>query len=536
MAARLCIMCNTGYGPAQMARDSWLQSDLIQKLVAARPRQVRPDGVCPACLQEALLHVLLDQGDEALHDRIQSIWPLDAEAAFGALPTPLRMHAHPHYTGRGITMAMVDAGFYPHPDLTRPRNRIRAWADASRPRVVSRRFRRDRRPAWPGWDEAAPWQWHGMMTSASAAGNGRLSRGLYRGPAPEVELVLVQVRARTGGIAEDSIARALSWLADRAADLDVRIVSVSVGGSTRDPAADNAVHRQVRRLVEQGITVVAAAGNDGQRRLVPPATAPEAITIGGLDDKNTFDHDELEIWHSNFGVGSDGASKPELVAPSIWVVAPMLPGTPISREARVLFEKRAELGAGARDPHIEERIARHKLVTPHYQHVEGTSFAAPLTASVIACMLQANPSLTPALVRRLLLAASRPVAGAAEERQGAGALDAGRAVQLALREGHAPWVGGSVLQTVAGGGPVVLTLRDRDARRAQVVGSWDDWGSPGIRMQLAGPGLWRAEIPALPPGRHEYKFLLDGKRWKDDPGNPRRTPDGTGGHNSVLIV
>jgi len=536
MKAAVCSLCNTGYGPAGMTRDSWLESDLVRRLAAARPDQVRPQGVCPACLQEALLHVLLDQGDAALHDGIQSVWPLDAEAAFGALPTPLRMHAHPHYTGRGITLAMVDAGFYPHPDLTRPRNRIRAWADASAPRVVSRRFRPDRQPRWPGWDEAAPWQWHGMMTSASAAGNGRLSHGLYRGVAPDVELVLVQVRARSGGISEESIARALSWLADNAASLGVRIVSISVGGSTRDPDADNEVHQEVRRLVDQGITVVAAAGNDGQRRLVPPATAPEAITIGGLDDKNAFDHEDMAIWHSNFGVDSNGASKPELVAPSIWVVAPMLPGTPISKEAAELFKRRAALGPGKREAEIEEQIARHKLVTPHYQHVEGTSFAAPLTASVIACMLQANPELTPALVRHVLLSASRPVAGAEVERQGAGALDAGRAVKLALRETHAPWVAGSLEPRRGSDAPLILTLHDRNARRAQVVGSWDDWGAPGIPMQLAGPGLWKAAVPELPPGRHQYKFLVDGTRWQDDPDNPRKTPDGVGGLNSILIV
>jgi len=74
---------------------------------------------------------------------------LDAEAAFGALPTPLRMHANPHYTGRGITIALVDSGFYPHPDLVRPRNRIRAWVDAGREELSQRCFGADELPTWP---------------------------------------------------------------------------------------------------------------------------------------------------------------------------------------------------------------------------------------------------------------------------------------------------------------------------------------------------------------------------------------------------
>jgi hypothetical protein len=54
----------------------------------------RPNaGACPACVQENLLRILLDKGDAALHEAVQTIWPLDAEAAFGVLPSRLRLHA-----------------------------------------------------------------------------------------------------------------------------------------------------------------------------------------------------------------------------------------------------------------------------------------------------------------------------------------------------------------------------------------------------------------------------------------------------------
>ena len=43
------------------------------------------------------------------------------------LPTPLRMDADERFTGRGVTMAFLDSGFYAHPDLTEPRNRIVAY-------------------------------------------------------------------------------------------------------------------------------------------------------------------------------------------------------------------------------------------------------------------------------------------------------------------------------------------------------------------------------------------------------------------------
>lgn len=416
---------------AEVEEAGWISPDVERRIGAAHPGWRRSDGGCPACIQEALLAVLLEKGEEELHESIQRVWPLDAEAAFGALPTPLRLHADPRFRGRGVTLALVDAAFYPHPDLVRPTNRIRAWADASRSPVEVRRFRPDETPEWPGWDAREGGQWHGLMTSAVAAGSGALAHGLYRGLASEAELVLVQARDESGRIRNESIERALRWLLEVAPELGIRVVNLSLGGDPVTPLRGNPVDEAVAALADAGIVVVVAAGNDGERRLVPPGTAPAAITVGGLDDKNTFDHGERALWHSNYGEAGDGAGKPELVAPSIWVVAPLLPGTGTAFEARSLFARRARGDGGA-----EERIIELKLVTPHYQHVDGTSFAAPLTASVVACMIDANPKLTPERARELLVQTAHPVPGAAPDRQGAGALNAGLAVGAALAEGR----------------------------------------------------------------------------------------------------
>ena len=200
--------------------------------------------------------------------------------------------------------------------------------------------------------ELRDWQWHGTMTSAVACGNGFLSHGLYSGLAHSADLVLVQVRDSAGHISSPNIKRALTWLRQQGPELGVRIVSLSVSGDPVSPLAGNAVDKAVEALVEAGINVVAAAGNDGQRRLLPPATAPFALTIGGLDDKNVFSHDEISVWHSNYGTASNEVPKPELVAPSIWVAAPVLPGSLIAREAEILFAHRMQ-----GDPAASRRIA-----------------------------------------------------------------------------------------------------------------------------------------------------------------------------------
>lgn len=526
-----CPLCKRPISDKVLAEARWMDPVVLADMEKRYPGWHRLDGACPACVQEALLITLLKEGEAALHDGIQSVWPLDAEAAFGALPTPLRMHADPRFTGRGVTIAFIDSGFYPHPDLIQPRNRIKAWVDVSLPRTRSRRFAPDQIPKWPGWDDREPYQWHGLMTSGVAAGNGWLSHGLYRGLASEAELVLIQVlRTGAGKINNESILRGLRWLIRNAKKLGVQIVNISLGGDPDRVTVGNPLDEAVQRLIHEGIAVVCAAGNEGQRRLVPPATAPLALTIGGIDDKNVFDHQEMELWHSNYGQTMHGASKPELVAPSIWVAAPMLPGTPTANEAAELFAKRA-----AGDDTVNERMAAQKLVTPHYQHVDGTSFAAPLTSSVIACMLEANPELDPKHIRALLKASAVPIPGAPHERQGSGVLEAGQAVAFAVwRRPDIIHLGQKLLPRKRNGF-LHFYLYDPSAAKVQLFGSWNDWKEP-VEAERIEHGVWKAVQPSLPPGRYFYKYLLDDSRWLDDPANPHKAPDEHGFFNSILAI
>jgi serine protease AprX len=89
---------------------------------------------------------------------------------FGVIPTSVRLNANPEYTGDGVTIAFLDSGFYPHPDLVKPVDRVLAYHDLAgeRRQLLSS-------------DPIETWQWHGTQTSVAAAGNGHLSEGVYRG-------------------------------------------------------------------------------------------------------------------------------------------------------------------------------------------------------------------------------------------------------------------------------------------------------------------------------------------------------------------
>src|SRR5215831_11875949 len=101
---------------------------------------------------------------------------------FAVIPTSVRLNADPHYTGKGVTVAFLDSGLYPHPDLIEPTSRIIVYKDLAG----------DGTPLAAN-DSIESWQWHGTQTSIAAAGNGHLSEGVYRGLAYESQLVLVKV-------------------------------------------------------------------------------------------------------------------------------------------------------------------------------------------------------------------------------------------------------------------------------------------------------------------------------------------------------
>src|SRR5262249_56249615 len=82
-------------------------------------------------------------------------------------------------------------------------------------------------------------------------------------------------------------------------------------------------------------------GNAGPRpgqRVLPPARAPSSIAVGGLDDKNSTDRVRRGMYRSSYGPTIDGLQKPEVIAPGIWVAAPILPKTPTAEEAELYSE------------------------------------------------------------------------------------------------------------------------------------------------------------------------------------------------------
>ncbi|MCK6577763.1 MAG: S8 family serine peptidase [Anaerolineae bacterium] len=368
-------------------------------------------------------------------------YPHDDPSLPMLLPTPDRLMAPPAYTGRGVTVAFVDSGFYMHPDLT---GRILIHVDASTHHVIEE----------PSVAQVDDLSWHGQMTSVIACGDGTVSGGRYRGLAPRASLVLVKVSSPRGQVKERDILRGLRWLIDAGRRFGVQVVNMSVGGDFVSDDPEHPLHWAVKRLVEMGITVIAASGNRGVGEVVPPASAPEAIVVGGYDDGNSLDRARWGMFHSNYGHAHDGSPKPDVVAPARWIASPILPGSIVDREAywlgpllateseralkRLLMSGYGDLSISrehAQHPDrslyalLQARINGHKLVDARHQHVDGTSVAAAIATSVVAQMVEANPRLTPQEIRSILMRTAVPLPNVPGEHQGRGAINPALAVE-----------------------------------------------------------------------------------------------------------
>ena len=434
VANAICPVCSRD-AVDQFVQIEQLDGDLRELVAANAPAASMIDQVCLRCVEIF----------EHAKSQIETDATMQKDGSH-VLSTPLRLDADPRFTGRGVTIAFLDSGFYPHVDLTTPSNRIVAYKNMTESDgQIETLFQPDVA------------SWHGMMTSVVAAGNGSLSNGFYRGIAPEADVVLVKL-ARTGRITDENIREGLEWILAHREEYKIRIVNISAGGDEERSYLEDPLSQLVEECTRAGVLVVCAVGNSGHlpnHPVVPPASAPSCIAVGGLDDNNSINRAKRGMYRSSYGPTGDGLQKPEVIAPSIWVPAPILPNTPTAQQAALLDELdqandadlheiiRANPGV---DPDLDAaldravhsirqiillKIRRENVITKHYKYVDGTSFAAPIVSSVAAQMIEANPALSPQQIKRMLIETAERLPGYEVDRQGWGVIDPRKAVELA---------------------------------------------------------------------------------------------------------
>ena len=246
------------------------------------------------------------------------------------------------YTGKGIGVAVLDTGIFPHIDIGR---RILAFCDFTEGK------------SGPYDDNG-----HGTHVSGILGGDGTASQGRYKGAAPGCGIVALKVLDRFGNGSREDVLQAFQWIEDFGKIYNIRIVNISVGTTSRSMNEQTDLLAGVEQLWDKGFTVVAAAGNQGpgDGTVTAPGSSRKIITVGSSD--------RLQ---GNKAVSGRGPTfecvcKPDLVAPGNRVTS-CAPGIPYT-----------------------------------YRIKSGTSMSTPLVSGGIACLLEKEPQLSNVEIKMLL--------------------------------------------------------------------------------------------------------------------------------------
>jgi serine protease AprX len=263
---------------------------------------------------------------------------------------------------------------------------------------------------------------HGTHVAGILAGSGFDSDGRRRGIAPGASLLVEKVLDANGQGYISNVIAAIDYAVANKDALRIRIINLSVSAGVYESYTTDPLTLAAKRAVEAGIVVVTAAGNLGRNPagrtqyggIGAPGNAPWVITVGASSHMGTVDRrDDIVAGFSSRGPGAiDFSAKPDLVAPGVGTES-------LADAASTLYLTKPSARLWGTIPTASEP----------YLALSGTSMASPVVSGTIALMLQANPDLTPNLVKAILQYTAenkhfRPLA------QGAGFLNARGAVEL----------------------------------------------------------------------------------------------------------
>jgi serine protease AprX len=267
--------------------------------------------------------------------------------------------------GRGVDVALVDSGVVPVGSLAQP-GRVVYGPDFS-----SERRDRDLR----NLDTFG----HGTHLAGLIAGRDPITG--FAGVAPGARLVSLKIAGADGETRLASVLAALDWIRRNhdAPGYNIRVVNLSLGVPGDDYRSD-VLAWAVEQLWQEGIAVVAAAGNNGAgaRMLDMPADDPFVIAAGASDMRRTADPRDDRV--ADFSSRSSRWRSVDLVAPGTSVLSLRVPGSTLDLEF-----------PGAR-------------VDNRYFRGSGTSQAAAVTSGIAARVLSARPDLSPDQLKAVLMA------------------------------------------------------------------------------------------------------------------------------------
>jgi serine protease AprX len=206
------------------------------------------------------------------------------------------------YDGEGVIVGIVDSGIDPeHPDLDHIN--ITAWKDFVNARAEP-------------YDD----QGHGTHIAGIIAASGEIE-----GVAPEVKMIVVKAISSSGSGTDANVAAGIDFAVENGAD----VICLSLGGMARFLNIGDDSAAACEDAIDQGVYVVAAAGNDGENDdgdVASPATVDGVIAVGAIDKEKRIA--SFSSIGDNDGFlpipiddRDDPDKKPEVVAPGVEIVS-----------------------------------------------------------------------------------------------------------------------------------------------------------------------------------------------------------------------
>jgi serine protease AprX len=382
--------------------------------------------------------------------------------------------------GAGVTIAILDSGVAPHPDLQTLVASVDFVGNPS-PTPV---FDLPEDPTAAESASADP-NGHGTHVAGILAGSGSRSfESRLAGIAPAASLVSVRVLDAAGSGTTSDVLAGLQWVLDNKDALGIRVLNLSLGHPVYEPAAFDPLVQEVEALWNAGVVVVCSAGNSGRSgdgTITSPCNSREVVSVGASNAWGTPDpaDDTLASYSSRGPTLVDLVAKPDLIAPGNRIVSTRAAGSTLDETSP---DRRV-----AGDPSLPE-------VTDYFE-LSGTSMAAPMVAATAALMLEQDPSLNPGTIKaRLMLSARKPAAGSPLA-IGAGVLD----ITAALEET------GEVADA-----PSPLVLPDAVAGELAFENTAMLWSAPSFSLRAiwSNAVLWSESTPGDDPVLRSYGVRL----------------------------